>query len=116
MSFSWTAARGAESVSMRRLKTLALTTALAGGLFASADALAQSTGSQTVEQVVVTSKRPSLDGLGTVVKAAKASRPEVTAVMRLRKLGRKILFLSEIPKGATGKLQRIGLAGKLGLA
>jgi len=29
---------------------------------------------------------------------------------------RKILFLSEIPKGATGKLQRIGLAEKLGLA
>ncbi len=56
---------------MRRLKSLALTTALAGGLFASADALAQSTGSQTVEQVVVTSKRPSLDGLGTVIKAAK---------------------------------------------
>ena len=32
--------------------------------------------------------------LDPVVKAAKASRPEVTAVMRLRKLGRKILFLS----------------------
>ena len=32
------------------------------------------------------------------------------------KVPRKILFLSEIPKGATGKLQRIGLAAKLGLA
>jgi acyl-CoA synthetase (AMP-forming)/AMP-acid ligase II len=31
------------------------------------------------------------------------------------KVPRKILFLSEIPKGATGKLQRIGLAAKLGL-
>ncbi|HXS07691.1 MAG TPA: acyl--CoA ligase [Rhizomicrobium sp.] len=31
------------------------------------------------------------------------------------KVPRKILFLSEIPKGATGKLQRIGLAEKLGL-
>lgn len=31
------------------------------------------------------------------------------------KVPRKILFLDEIPKGATGKLQRIGLAGKLGL-
>ncbi|MCB0093775.1 MAG: AMP-binding protein, partial [Caldilineaceae bacterium] len=31
------------------------------------------------------------------------------------KTPRKILFLSEIPKGATGKLQRIGLAEKLGL-
>ena len=29
---------------------------------------------------------------------------------------RKIVFLAEIPKGATGKLQRIGLAEKLGLA
>jgi acyl-CoA synthetase (AMP-forming)/AMP-acid ligase II len=32
------------------------------------------------------------------------------------KVPRKIVFLAEIPKGATGKLQRIGLAGKLGLA
>ena len=31
------------------------------------------------------------------------------------KVPRKILLLSEIPKGATGKLQRIGLAAKLGL-
>ncbi len=32
------------------------------------------------------------------------------------KVPRKILILTEIPKGATGKLQRIGLARKLGLA
>ena len=32
------------------------------------------------------------------------------------KVPNKIYFLSEIPKGATGKLQRIGLAQKLGLA
>ena len=31
------------------------------------------------------------------------------------KVPRKIVFLDEIPKGATGKLQRIGLAEKLGL-
>jgi acyl-CoA synthetase (AMP-forming)/AMP-acid ligase II len=31
------------------------------------------------------------------------------------KVPRKILFVEEIPKGATGKLQRIGLAAKLGL-
>jgi acyl-CoA synthetase (AMP-forming)/AMP-acid ligase II len=31
------------------------------------------------------------------------------------KVPRKILFMEEIPKGATGKLQRIGLAEKLGL-
>ncbi len=32
------------------------------------------------------------------------------------KVPRKIVFLDEIPKGATGKLQRIGLADKLGLS
>ena len=32
------------------------------------------------------------------------------------KVPRKVLILDEIPKGATGKLQRIGLAQKLGLA
>ena len=31
------------------------------------------------------------------------------------KVPRKLVFLDEIPKGATGKLQRIGLAEKLGL-
>lgn len=31
------------------------------------------------------------------------------------KVPRKVLFMAEIPKGATGKLQRIGLAKKLGL-
>ena len=32
------------------------------------------------------------------------------------KVPKKVLFMAEIPKGATGKLQRIGLAAKLGLA
>ncbi len=32
------------------------------------------------------------------------------------KVPRKVLFMDEIPKGATGKLQRIGLAEKLGLS
>ena len=32
------------------------------------------------------------------------------------KVPRKVVILDEIPKGATGKLQRIGLAQKLGLA
>jgi acyl-CoA synthetase (AMP-forming)/AMP-acid ligase II len=31
------------------------------------------------------------------------------------KVPETIVFLEEIPKGATGKLQRIGLAAKLGL-
>ena len=32
------------------------------------------------------------------------------------KVPKKVLILAELPKGATGKLQRIGLAQKLGLA
>ncbi len=32
------------------------------------------------------------------------------------KVPKKVLFMDEIPKGATGKLQRIGLAAKLGLS
>jgi acyl-CoA synthetase (AMP-forming)/AMP-acid ligase II len=32
------------------------------------------------------------------------------------KVPKRIVILEEIPKGATGKLQRIGLAQKLGLA
>jgi acyl-CoA synthetase (AMP-forming)/AMP-acid ligase II len=32
------------------------------------------------------------------------------------KVPRKIVFLDEVPKGATGKLQRIGLAARLGLS
>ena len=32
------------------------------------------------------------------------------------KVPRRVVFLDEIPKGPTGKLQRIGLAEKLGLA
>jgi acyl-coenzyme A synthetase/AMP-(fatty) acid ligase len=31
------------------------------------------------------------------------------------KVPRKVLLMEEIPKGATGKLQRIGMAQKLGL-
>jgi acyl-CoA synthetase (AMP-forming)/AMP-acid ligase II len=31
------------------------------------------------------------------------------------KIPKHVRFLDEIPKGATGKLQRIGLAAKLGL-
>jgi acyl-CoA synthetase (AMP-forming)/AMP-acid ligase II len=45
----------------------------------------------------------------------KALREFVGAKMAAFKVPRKIVFLTEIPKGATGKLQRIGLAEKLGL-
>jgi oxalate---CoA ligase len=66
------------------------------------------------------------DMLGEDVAAAVVLREGGTATEReLRafvserlaafKTPRKIVFLDEIPKGATGKLQRIGLAEKLGL-
>ncbi|MGH6961225.1 MAG: AMP-binding protein, partial [Dongiaceae bacterium] len=67
------------------------------------------------------------DKLGEEVAAAIVLREGATATDReLRdfvagrladfKVPRKVVFLDEIPKGATGKLQRIGLAAKLGLA
>jgi len=49
----------------------------------------------------------------------QASERELQAFVSTRaadyKVPKKILFMDEIPKGATGKLQRIGLAAKLGL-
>jgi oxalate---CoA ligase len=52
-------------------------------------------------------------------EGASATESELRAFLSARlaafKVPRKILFLSEIPKGATGKLQRIGLAERLGL-
>lgn len=62
--------------------------------------------------------------LGEAVAAAVILRSEITelelrefASTRLAdfKVPAKIVFVKEIPKGPTGKLQRIGLAGKLGL-
>jgi oxalate---CoA ligase len=66
------------------------------------------------------------DKLGEDVGAAVVLREGMTATEKeLReftakrladfKVPRKILLLDEIPKGATGKLQRIGMAQKLGL-
>ena len=50
---------------------------------------------------------------------AAATERELQAFVATRaadyKVPKKILFMDEIPKGATGKLQRIGLAQKLGL-
>ena len=77
-------------------------------------------------QQVVTFAMPH-DKLGEEVAAAVVLREGQTvserelrdfALKRLAdfKVPRKVLFLAEIPKGATGKLQRIGLAQKLGLA
>ncbi|HET7412885.1 MAG TPA: acyl--CoA ligase [Pararhizobium sp.] len=50
-------------------------------------------------------------------KSANESDLRSFAAERLAdfKVPRKLVFLDEIPKGATGKLQRIGLARKLGL-
>ena len=47
---------------------------------------------------------------------ARALRDFAAARLAEFKVPRRIVFLDEIPKGATGKLQRIGLADKLGLA
>ena len=53
-------------------------------------------------------------------EGAAATERELQAFVATRaaefKVPKKILFMDEIPKGATGKLQRIGLAAKLGLA
>ncbi len=76
-------------------------------------------------QQVVTFAVPH-DALGEDVAAAVVLREGQTVTERALKdfaaarladfkLPRKIVFLNEIPKGATGKLQRIGLAAKLGL-
>lgn len=50
---------------------------------------------------------------------SEATEAEIRAFAGQRlapfKVPRKVLFLAEIPKGPTGKLQRIGLAEKLGL-
>ncbi len=76
-------------------------------------------------QQVVTFAMPH-DKLGEEVAAAVVLREGTScdeaglrdfAAARLAafKVPRRVVFLSEIPKGATGKLQRIGLAARLGL-
>ncbi len=77
-----------------------------------------------VAQVVTFAMRH--DKLGEDVAAAvvlregrdaseKELRDFVASKLADFKVPRRILFMDEIPKGATGKLQRIGLAAKLGL-
>jgi acyl-CoA synthetase (AMP-forming)/AMP-acid ligase II len=51
-----------------------------------------------------------------MVATEKELREYVATRVADFKVPRKILLLEEIPKGATGKLQRIGMAQKLGLA
>jgi acyl-CoA synthetase (AMP-forming)/AMP-acid ligase II len=60
-------------------------------------------------------------GAAVVLKeGASATEKDIQAFVATRvadfKVPKKVLILPEIPKGATGKLQRIGLAQKLGLA
>jgi acyl-coenzyme A synthetase/AMP-(fatty) acid ligase len=45
-----------------------------------------------------------------------AIREFAAARLAAFKVPRKIVFLAEIPKGATGKLMRIGLAARLGVS
>jgi acyl-CoA synthetase (AMP-forming)/AMP-acid ligase II len=78
-----------------------------------------------VQQVVTFAMPHSLLGeevAAAVVLREGASLDEETlrnyAITRLApfKVPRRIVFLAEIPKGSTGKLQRIGLAEKLGVS
>ena len=54
-----------------------------------------------------------------LAEGAEATEADIREFCRARlsdfKCPRKVVILDEIPKGATGKLQRIGLAEKLGL-
>ncbi len=67
------------------------------------------------------------DKLGEEVGVVVVLRPEMTATeaeirefasarLAAFKVPRRVLLMDDIPKGATGKVQRIGLAAKLGLA
>jgi acyl-coenzyme A synthetase/AMP-(fatty) acid ligase len=63
--------------------------------------------------------RRRLVGTAVVREGLSATEQELGAFLAERlaafKAPRKILGVAEIPKGATGKLHRIGLAQKLGL-
>ncbi len=59
-------------------------------------------------------------GAAVVLKEGAAATPEALRAFAAERLAafkvpRRVLILDDIPKGATGKLQRIGLAAKLGL-
>ena len=79
---------------------------------------------KAIEQVVTFGVKDKL--LGEAVGAAvvlksnvECTEEEIKTYARKElanfKVPKYICFLDEIPKGATGKLQRIGLAKKLGL-
>ena len=53
---------------------------------------------------------------GTMTADARSIKEFCASRLAEFKVPETVIFLEEIPKGATGKLQRIGLAAKLGLA
>ena len=54
-------------------------------------------------------------GIEGMTVTERALQDFANARLAAFKVPKKIVILEEIPKGATGKLQRIGLAQKLGL-
>jgi acyl-CoA synthetase (AMP-forming)/AMP-acid ligase II len=79
---------------------------------------------EAIEQVVTFGVKDNLlgevIGVAVVLKNnAECSEEEIKKYASEKlanfKIPKYICFLDEIPKGATGKLQRIGLAAKLGL-
>ena len=64
-------------------------------------------GSEDIAAAVVLKEGKTVD--------QKELRTHLSKSITTFKIPRKILILSEIPKGNTGKIQRIGLAKKLGL-
>ena len=54
-----------------------------------------------------------------LIDPSKTNEADIKEFLKVQlanfKIPRRIVFLDEIPKGSTGKIQRIGLAEKLGL-
>ena len=79
---------------------------------------------ESIEQVVTFGVKDKMLGetIGIAIvikKGAECSEKEIRNYARMHladfKIPKHICFLDEIPKGATGKMQRIGLSKKLGL-
>ena len=79
---------------------------------------------ESIEQVVTFGVKDKMlgetIGVAIVIKAgAECTDTEIKNYARMHladfKIPKHICFLNEIPKGATGKMQRIGLSKKLGL-
>ena len=66
----------------------------------------------SVEEVIDEHYKNQIDQIEVDEKELKAHLSKSIATF---KIPRQILILNEIPKGNTGKIQRIGLAKKLGL-